>query len=120
MEANLSKNLETLFKQMENFITSKTVVGEPINIGDMIILPLVDVSFGVAAGASQNKDKDNGAGGLGAKVTPSAVLIIRDGKTEIMNLQNQNSLNKLIDMAPSLLSKFNIKTKDEKKDKTLD
>lgn len=35
---------------MENFVSTKTVVGEAIHIGDTIILPLVDVSFGVGLG----------------------------------------------------------------------
>lgn len=43
--------VESLFKGMDSFITTKTVVGDAIHIGDTIILPLVDVSFGVAAGA---------------------------------------------------------------------
>jgi len=41
--------VESLFKGMDSFITTKTVVGDAIHIGDTIILPLVDVSFGVAA-----------------------------------------------------------------------
>ena len=40
-------NLESLFKGMDSFMTTKTVVGEAIHAGDTIILPLVDVSFGV-------------------------------------------------------------------------
>ena len=43
--------VESLFKGMESFITSKTVVGDAITVGDTIILPLIDVSFGVGAGA---------------------------------------------------------------------
>ena len=42
--------VESLFKGMDSFITTKTVVGEAVHIGDTIILPLVDVSFGVGAG----------------------------------------------------------------------
>ena len=41
------KTVESLFKGMDGFITTKTVVGDAIHIGDTIILPLVDVSFGV-------------------------------------------------------------------------
>ena len=37
--------VESLFKGMDSFITTKTVVGDAIHIGDTIILPLVDVSF---------------------------------------------------------------------------
>ena len=42
--------VESLFKGMDGFITTKTVVGDAIHVGDTIILPLVDVSFGVGAG----------------------------------------------------------------------
>ena len=50
-ENNFQSTVESLFKGMDSFITTKTVVGEAITVGDTIILPLVDVSFGVGAGA---------------------------------------------------------------------
>ena len=50
-ENNFQSTVESLFKGMDSFITTKTVVGDAITAGDNIILPLVDVSFGVAAGA---------------------------------------------------------------------
>lgn len=42
---------------MDSFITTKTVVGDAITVGDTIILPLVDVSFGVGAGAFAEGNK---------------------------------------------------------------
>ena len=63
----------SLFKGMDQFISSKTVVGDAITVGNTIILPLVDVSFGVGAGASSSDSKNNGAGGLGGKISPIAV-----------------------------------------------
>ena len=112
MESSVTKNLETLFEKMENFVTTKTVVGEPIEIGNSIILPLVEVSFGVGAGgmAGQNDAKKNegSGGGLGAKINPSAVLVIIDGQVQMMNLKNQDSVSKLIDMAPGIINKLNL------------
>ena len=55
--------VESLFKGMDSFISAKTVVGEAIHVGDTIILPLMDVSFGVGAGAFSGEKKDNGGGG---------------------------------------------------------
>ena len=53
--------VETLFRGMDNFITSKTVVGDAVNVGnDTVIVPLVDVSFGVGAGAFAGDKRDNG------------------------------------------------------------
>ena len=73
--------VESLFKGMDSFITTKTVVGEAIHIGDTIILPLVDVSFGVAAGVFARDKQNNGGGGLGGKVMPCSVLVISNGTT---------------------------------------
>ena len=39
--------VESLLKGMDTVLSTKTVVGEATQIGDTIILPLVDVSFGV-------------------------------------------------------------------------
>ena len=50
---SFNNTVESLFKGMDSFITTKTVVGDAIHIGDTIILPLVDVSFGVAAGGKE-------------------------------------------------------------------
>ena len=65
--------VESLFKGMDSFITTKTVVGDAIHIGDTIILPLVDVSFGVAAGAFSQEKKNNGAGGMWFLRTPQRI-----------------------------------------------
>lgn len=48
---SFSTTVASLFKGMDSFISTKTVVGEAVHIGDTIILPLVDVAFGVGAGA---------------------------------------------------------------------
>lgn len=107
--SNLGNSLEILFNKMEGFISSKTVVGEPINIGDVIIVPLVDISVGVGAGACERKEStnENGGGGLGAKLTPSAMLVVQNGSVQLVDVKSQNSVNKLIDMVPSVVSKFN-------------
>ena len=62
---NLKETVGSLFDGMESFLTSKTVVGEPIHINDTIILPLVDVSFGMGAGALAADKKNRSGGGIG-------------------------------------------------------
>lgn len=100
------KTVESLFKGMDSFITTKTVVGDAIHIGDTIILPLVDVSFGVGAGAFSQEKKNNGGGGMGAKITPSSILVIQNGSTRLVNVKNQDGLTKILDMVPDLVNKF--------------
>jgi len=115
MDNKFKSNLETLFGSLDSFISTKTVVGEPIHIGDVIMLPLIDVAFGVGAGGTESKDKDAGSkAGLGAKITPSAVIVIKDGAVQLVNVKNQDALSKLIDMAPGVLAKFNFSGGDKK------
>ena len=97
---------------MDSFITTKTVVGDAIHIGDTIILPLVDVSFGVAAGAFSQDKKNNGAGGMGGKIMPSAVLVIQNGTTKLVNIKNQDGITKALDMVPDFVNKFTSKSEN--------
>ena len=101
-----SEQAASLFQGMSNFITTKTVVGEPQRIGDAIIIPLVDVSCGMAAGVFSNASKENGAGGMNTKMTPAAVLIIQNGETKLVNVRNQDAFAKLIDMVPDVINHF--------------
>ena len=95
--------VESLFKGMDSFLSAKTVVGEAVTVNDTIILPFVDVSFGVGAGAFSGEKNNNAAGGLGGKMSPSAVLVIQNGTTKLVNIKNQDTVTKVIDMVPCLL-----------------
>ena len=106
------KTVESLFKGMDSFITTKTVVGDAIHIGDTIILPLVDVSFGVGAGAFSGEKKNNGGGGMGGKITPSSILVIQNGTTKLVNVKNQDGLTKILDMVPDIVNKFTAKKEE--------
>ncbi len=103
---NFTGVVDALLKGMESVLSTKTVVGEATKIGDTIILPLVDVSFAVGAGASVNEKKNGGAGGIGGKMTPSAVLVIKNDSTKLVNIKNQDTVTKVLDMIPDLVDKF--------------
>lgn len=105
-ENNFQSTIESLFRGMDNYIDAKTVVGDAIHIGDTIILPLVDVFFGVGAGAYAGDKKNNGGGGLGGKLSPCAVLVIQNGTTKLVNVKNQDGLTKVLDMVPDFVNKF--------------
>lgn len=119
-----NSNLDSLFNKMENFISTKTVVGEPITVGNITMLPLIDVTVGVGAGASGNKkekdSKGRNAGGLGAKITPSAILVIQNGTVQLVNVKNTGSVDKLLNMVPGILSKFNFNLNKDNNDENLD
>ena len=113
MAEKFDATVAALFKGMDGFLSAKTVVGEPITVNDTIILPLVDVSFGIAAGAGNSENKNKAGGGMGGKMSPSAVLVIHDGITRLVNVKNQDTVTKLIDMVPEIIEKFKKKNEDK-------
>ncbi len=105
-ENQFVSTVEALFKGMDQFVTTKTVVGEAVKIDDAIILPLVDVSCGMAAGSFADSAKQNGGGGLSAKMSPSAILVIQNGVTKLVNIKQQDAVTKVLDMVPDFVNKF--------------
>ena len=105
-ENNFDKTVGSLFNGMTNFMTTKTVVGEAVHIGDTIILPLVDVSFGMGAGAKADGNKNSATGGMGGKMSPSAVLVINNGVSRIINIKNQDTVTKILDMIPEVVDRY--------------
>lgn len=106
---NFNNTVESLFKGMDAFLTTKTVVGDAVKVEDgTIVLPLVDVTFGVGAGAftQDEKKKNSSGGGMGGKMTPSSILVIKDGMTRLVNIKNQDVVTKVLDMVPDLVNKF--------------
>ena len=109
----------SLLRGMDTVLSTKTVVGEATQIGDTIILPLVDVTFGVGAGAGSGEKKNSGGGGMGGKMTPSAVLVIKDGYTKLVNVKNQDTMTKILDMVPDIVDKFTTKKDEEIKEEEI-
>lgn len=103
-----SVTIESMFESMNGLISSKTVVGEPVIINqNTFILPLMDVSVGVGAGAnvSENSGRNLGGGGLGAKFSPSAVLVVQDGNARVINVKEQDKVLHIIESAPDMVNR---------------
>ena len=104
---DFKSTVDSLLQGMNQFVSSKTVVGDALHVGDTIIVPLVDVSFGVGAGATAGNSKNsNSGGGVGGKVSPTAVLVISNGTTKMVNVKSADSLSKILDMVPDFVNRF--------------
>ena len=101
---NFDTTVNSLFSGMDHVLSSKTVVGEPQVIGDTIILPLVDISFGMGAGAFNKEKGSSAGGGIGGKMSPSAILVIHNGQTKLVNIRDQDAITKVLDMVPDAVS----------------
>ncbi len=104
--SQFSSAVEAMFQGMDHLVATKTVVGDAVRVDDAIILPLMDVTCGMAAGSFAENAKNRGAGGMSAKLSPSAILVIQNGSTRLVNIKNQNTVNKMLDMVPDLVNRF--------------
>ena len=72
------------------------------------------MTFGAGAGAfsgnssekGKNGTKNNAGGGMGGKIQPSAILVIKDGQTKLVNVKNQDGMTKILDMIPGFIDKY--------------
>lgn len=109
---NFDSTVESLFKGLDSFLTTKTVVGDAVKFDDgTIVLPLVEVTFGMGAGAFSADSKNKAAGGMGGKISPSSVLVIQNGSSKLVNVKNSDGVSKILDMVPDIINKFSKDTK---------
>ncbi len=106
-KSDFNQTVGKLFQGMDAFLTSKTVVGDPIQVGETTLIPLVDVNFGVGAGAMGSaRGSNNAFGSVGGKLSPSAVIVLQNGNARIMPIAEESTLSKVLDMIPGVTSKI--------------
>jgi len=118
-DSNASQILETLMKNLQELVSTKSVVGEPIQAGNATILPIMKVSLGFGAGggtASEKTEAHGGGGGGGVSITPIGFLVVEDGKA-MMITASHSKWDWIAESIPDLWEKFSkirSKTKSSK------
>lgn len=121
--SSIPENLEVLFSKLEKFLKTETVVGQPMEIGETTLVPIISVMFGCGTGSGTGTDGkgNNGTGGglgVGARVVPDAVLVIKNGEVSMLPVKSKNNLSSLVDMVPDIVKKLDLKKcKKENSDK---
>jgi uncharacterized spore protein YtfJ len=107
-----NESVNAMLDKLDRFFKTETVVGQPIVVENVTLVPITSVSFGFGGGSGSGKDRggaDNSGGGAGAggKITPVAILVIKkDGEVRIVALSERDSLDKIIGMVPEIISKI--------------
>ena len=102
--------MEAMYDKLDKFLKTETVIGEPMDFGKVKVVPIVTASFGMGGGLGEDTKKDGksegGGGGLGCRISPTALLVITgDEEVELVQIDAKRSLDKLIDIAPELISR---------------
>lgn len=117
--SSIKENVDSLFSNLEKFLKSETVVGEPIEVGETTLVPIISVAFGCGTGSGKGADKKEAAGGgagLGAaaKITPNAIVVIKGDKVNLLPIGGKSGIDNLLDLVPGIVSKIKPTKKTEK------
>lgn len=123
--------LDVTVDKMRAMADSSTIIGEPILVGDITVIPVSKVAYGFASGGSDfaSKTPNNGlfagGGGGGMTVTPVSFLVVKGGEVQLMNIQPapgdapMGAAERAIAMAPELIEQVKglfKKDKDKQED----
>jgi sporulation protein YtfJ len=128
MSKNLPNMLDNTIAKIREMVDANTVVGTPITVDGVTIIPVSRISVGVGGGGSDfvsknpNKQENpfgGGAGG-GVKVTPVAFLVVKDGSVRVLPIPApaNTTADRIVEQVPDVLDKLAdfIDTRLEKKD----
>ena len=99
--------IERVLGELHQIVKTETVVGDPVTIGNMTLIPVSKISFGFGAGGGREGKGQSGTGG-GATVEPIAfVLIDATGEAQILTLREKEvGLGQLAELMPEALAKI--------------
>ena len=89
MSSSVETLIERVLGELHRIVQTETVIGTPVQAGELTIIPVSKISFGFGAGGGQAGKGQSGTGG-GASVEPIAFLIVdASGKVQIMTLTDK-------------------------------
>lgn len=110
-ESKIKGILDTTMEKLRTMVDAEVITGTPIEVGNITLIPVSRVSFGLATGGSDFPSKTGaelfgGGGGAGVTVAPVAFIVISGDNVKMMPIYNDlNTVEKAISMTPELIEK---------------
>jgi uncharacterized spore protein YtfJ len=105
--------LKETASELKEFLSSRNVMGEPVDFGDKLVVPVARYGFGFGAGGSHTKDGGGQGSGAGGGIEPVALVILhKDVKgpegVQVMSLKKDSQIAQVISalsesLAPQLI-----------------
>ncbi len=113
---SINENINVLFDRFESFIKNETIVGQEIKVGEVTIIPMANISFGLGAGSGGGSGIEEGGGtGMFARATPTALLVVQGSDVNLIPIRKGSSFDGLLESVPGLIEKLS-KMKPEEKE----
>lgn len=124
----INELLSTTMEKIRTMVDANTIIGQPIQTGDVTLIPVSRLSFGFAGGGSdfvtknQKPGADNtfgGGTGASAKLEPVAFLIVRGDNVKLLPVAPPpaTTADRIIETVPEVVDKVTlfIEKQQEKK-----
>lgn len=112
-ENSIKSIMDVTMEKIRAMVDADTVIGDPIQVGEVTLIPVSKVSFGLATGGSDFPSKTTqgalfgGGGGAGVSITPVAFLAVSDGNVKMLQIYKQTSTtDKAIALVPELFDRI--------------
>lgn len=93
-----------ILEKLRSIAQTDTVIGKPILLDKVTLIPVSKVSVGFGLGSNTGKSEMAGSGG-GLSVEPIAFIVVSDGKAQLMSLTRERDVfGKAIDLVPEVLA----------------
>ncbi len=116
MASSVEALIERVMGELHRIVQTQTVVGEPVQAGSVILVPVSKISFGFGAGGGQEGKGQSGTGG-GATVEPIAFVVIdAEGKAQLLTFKEKEiNWSQLMELMPGAIGKIKSFVSKEKK-----
>ncbi len=106
MTSSVESLIERVMGELHRIVQTRTVVGEPLQAGELTLIPVSRITFGFGAGGGQEGKGQSGTGG-GATVEPIAFVVIDgNGKAQILTMhEKEASWGQLMELMPDAIAK---------------
>lgn len=124
-ENSIKSIMDVTMDKLRAMVDANTIIGDPIVVDGVTLIPVSKVSFGLATGGSDFPSKTQsglfgGGGGAGVTVSPVAFIAVSEGNVKMMPVYNElSSFDKAFTLAPEVLEKAKEVFKKEKKKDSL-
>lgn len=121
----ISEIMQTAIDEIKSMVDADTIIGNPITVADMTVIPVSKITYGLASGGVDLNTKNSqnkifgGGGGAGVSVVPVCFIAVCGGEAKILNISYADDLtSKAIALVPELFEKIKSLFKTKKEDET--
>lgn len=111
-ENSIKGIMDTTMEKLKAIVDADTIIGTPLEMGEITMIPVSKVSFGMATGGSDFASKNanrvmfGGGGGAGVSIVPIAFIVISGGNVKMLPINNDyTAVDKAFALAPELFEK---------------